>query len=75
VGIIRSDAVGQLVQPGLAQHDSAGVGEPLDNGRVEVRNIVGEELRARSGTDAFRGDQIFVCDGNAVERAAIETGG
>ena len=75
VRIVGSDPVGQFVQSGLANRDRAGLVQLGDDGGIALRNIIREDLRPGRRAHAFGSHQIFVGDGNAVQRAAVDAAG
>ena len=73
VRIVGGHAVGQLVQAGLADGDRARFVQAGDNVRIAIRNEIGEELGAPRRADALGEEAVLVGDGNAVQRASIDS--
>ncbi len=75
VRIGRRDPIGQLVHVQLAHHHRACFRQPFHHRRIRLRHVVLVELRSAGGADAAGQKQVFVCDGNAVQRSAVAPGG
>ena len=69
--IVIADAVGELVQRGLADKNGSCIAQFLDHSGIVVGHEVGENLGPRSSANALRIDQIFEANRDAVQRAAI----
>ena len=71
VRIVRGDAVGKFVKPGLPGKDRASLREQIRNSGVVGGDVVFKEQRTAGGTDAFRAEDVFQRDGDAVKGTAV----
>jgi hypothetical protein len=71
VRVVGCDAEGELVQVGLAEHHGAAFAEIFHDGGVEIRDVIGEDLRAEGGPDTGRAEQVLVGDGDTVQGSAV----
>ena len=75
VRIVGGDAVRQFVQSGLAEHHRPGGCELFRYRRIAVRDIIREEFRPGRRANPLGPDEVFMSDGDAMQQAAIRTGG
>ena len=72
VRIVRGDAIGKLVQPGLADHVGARVIQLAHDRRVIVRHEIREDFRSAGGPHAASENVVLVRDRDAVQRSAVD---
>ena len=71
VRIARRPAPGELVHVEFAQQNCPGFIESGHDGRIALRSMISENLRATRQTYAFHREEVLECDRNAVQRATI----
>ena len=70
-GVVVRDAVGELVQARLAEHDGACVDQLLRDRRVALGNVAAQRRRACRRGDACGVDVVFQRERHAVQRAEL----
>src|SRR6185503_5542848 len=67
----RRHPVGKFVHVGLAYHHCSGSSQTFNYGGIVLRNVVSEELRPTSSSDAPCAKNVLNSDRDAVQWAAI----